>query len=308
MTRRRTGCLAFAVLLFGVLAVLLYLPRDPAPAPSRPWVSDAGLSMGFLDSGGSRIRFVRGGSGPPVVLLHGFASSVYTWKDVMPALAASHEVIAFDFPGFGDSSIPDPLDAGAYPGLVVEVMDRLRIPRASLVGNSLGGAVAVAVAAEHPGRVDRLVLIDSAGFNFDAGERPLLLRLIAAPGAASLIERLPIRRRLTAAGLRQVFHDPALVTDERVDAYAAPMMRPGAARAAAQVLSRRGAPFPVDRVRAPTLVIWGREDSWIPVAHASRFGAAIPGAQVEIIEACGHVPQEEKPAVVSGLIADFLIR
>jgi 4,5:9,10-diseco-3-hydroxy-5,9,17-trioxoandrosta-1(10),2-diene-4-oate hydrolase len=305
LTARRLGCLGagLAIVLAGVLLLAVTARR---PAPDRPWIAEAGCELGYLDLGGRRLRFVRAGSGPAVVLLHGFASSVYTWKDVIPALAASHDVVAIDFPGFGDSSIPDPLDAATYPATVIDVMDRLGIARASLVGNSMGGSVAVAVAAQWPGRVDRLVLIDSAGFNFEAKDRPFLLRAMASPGAGALMEMLPVRRRLVAAGLRQVFHDDALVTDERIDAYAGPMMRPGAARAAAQVLSRRMADFPVARVKAPTLVIWGGDDAWIPVAHAQRFADAITGAQVVILEGCGHLPQEERPAEVGPLLDRFL--
>ena len=99
------------------------------------------------------------------------------------------------------------------------------------------------------------------------------------------------------------------MTDERVDEYAVPMMRPGAARAAAELL---GNPIPSDfaalvaRVRAPTLVVWGREDTWIPVAHAGRFTAAIPGSTAVVLDSCGHVPQEEKPAEVAALVRPFL--
>jgi pimeloyl-ACP methyl ester carboxylesterase len=228
---------------------------------------------------------------------------------VLPALAARHDVVAIDLPGFGGSSIPRPLQGASYPGVVLAVMDHLGMRRASLVGNSLGGSVAVAVAGEHPERVDRLVVIDSAGFNFAAGDRPWILRLLAAPGVAALAERLPVRRRLVAAGLRQVFFADALVTEERIDEYAAPMLRPGAARAAAELLSAPGPPdfaALLARVRAPTLVVWGREDTWIPVAHAQRFVESIRGARGVILGNCGHVPQEEKPAKVAGALQHFL--
>jgi len=303
---RRAGCAVAALLL--ALAGLLLLPESP-PGPVGGWMMRAGVAPVFVDVPGARVRYVRKGSGPPVVLLHGFASSLYTWKDVLPALAAGHDVVAIDLPGFGGSSIPRPLQAASYPGVILAVMDRLGLDRASLVGNSLGGSVAVAVAEEHPERVNRLVLIDSAGFNFRARDRPWILRLVAAPGVASAAERLPVRRRLVAAGLRQVFFRDDLVTEERIDEYAAPMLRPGAARAAAELLA---APGPADfaavaaRVRAPTLVVWGREDTWIPVAHASRFTAAISGATAVVLEECGHTPQEEKPAEVAALLRKFL--
>lgn len=307
MTGRRAGAAA-AVVLALALAALLLLP-EPAPGPAGGWMAGAGVVPAFVDVPGARVRYVRKGSGPPVVLVHGFASSLYTWKDVLPALAAGHDVVAIDLPGFGGSSIPRPLAGASYPGVVLAVMDHLGLDRAAFVGNSLGGSVAVAVAAEHPERVDRLALLDSAGFNFRVSDRPWILRLIAAPGVAAVAERVPVRRRLVAAGLRQVFFHDELVTEERIDEYVAPMLRPGAVRAAAELLAAPGPPdfaALMARVRAPTLVVWGREDTWIPVAHARRFTDAIPGSTAVVLEACGHTPQEEKPAEVAALLQRFL--
>lgn len=303
---RRAGCAA-AVAVALAAAVALLRPGPP-PGPVGGWMTEAGVVPAFADLGGVRVRYVRKGSGPAVVLLHGFASSIYTWKDVLPALAERHDVVAIDLPGFGGSAIIRPVDTAAYPAVVVALMDHLGLERAAMVGNSLGGSIAAMVAAERPDRVSHLVLIDSAGFNFDPADRPWLLRLVAAPGVAALAERLPMRR-LVEAGLRQVFFRDELVTEERIDEYAAPMLRPGAARAAAELLAAAGRPdFPglLARVRAPSLVIWGRDDTWIPVEHASRFTAAIPGATAAVIESCGHVPQEEKPQETAALVRDFL--
>ena len=308
MTRARAGCLGAAFLALAGLAALTLVP-EPALPPPRPWIFDAGLSLGYLDMGGWRIRYVAAGEGPPVVLLHGLASSAYTWKDAMPALARTHTVIAFDFPGFGDSSIPRPLDAADYPGVTLAVMDRLGIARATLVGNSIGGAVAAVVAAEHPERVDRLVLVDAVGFNLAGADRPWLLRVMGSRVVAALAEALPLRRRVVALGLRQVFHDDTRVTDERVDDYARPMMRPGAMVASAELLRSSipgGVVERLGRVRAPTLVVWGREDRWIPVGDAKRFADAIPGAQVVVIDGCGHVPQEERPEETAAAILAFI--
>lgn len=308
MTRQRAGCAAAAAAVVLAVAALVLLP-EPAPGPAGMWMTRADVAPAFVDVPGARVRYVRKGSGPPVLLLHGFASSLYTWKDVLPALAAGHDVVAIDLPGFGGSSIPRPLQGASYPGVVLAVMDRLGLDRAALVGNSLGGSVAVGVAGEHPERVDRLVLIDSAGFNFQAGDRPWMLRLLAAPGVGGMAERMPVRRRLVAAGLRQVFFRDELVTEERIDEYAAPMLRPGAARAAAELLAAPGPPdfaARLARVRAPTLVVWGRDDTWIPVRDAARFTDAIPGSTAVVLEACGHVPQEEKPAEVAALLQRFL--
>ena len=107
-----------------------------------------------------------------VFYLHGFASSIYTWADVIPRLAADHDVVALDLPGFGGSDVRPELTPSVYPATVLAVMDRLGIARATLAGNSLGGGVAVVLAARHPERVRRLVLLDTAGFSQDPACRP----------------------------------------------------------------------------------------------------------------------------------------
>src|SRR5207344_47344 len=117
----------------------------------------------FDSVAGRRVRFVRKGSGPAIVLVHGFASSLYTWKDVLPALARDHDVLAIDLPGFGQSDCPPDLSSDEYPAVVLGLLDRLGLSRATLVGNSLGGSVVLAVAAERPALVERLVLVDAAG-------------------------------------------------------------------------------------------------------------------------------------------------
>jgi pimeloyl-ACP methyl ester carboxylesterase len=188
-------------------------------------------------------------------------------------------------------------------------MDELGLPRAAVAGNSLGGAVALVAAARHPERVSRLVLVDSAGYNFDPHDRPALLRFMGSPALAPIIGVFPVRRELMEMGLRQVMHDDTYVTPERVDEYVAPLLRPGALAAWHALLTGgRMAAFPhvVSEVRVPTLVVWGDQDAWIPVAHASNFGRDIKGAQVVILPGCGHVPQEECTPALLDRMQPFL--
>jgi pimeloyl-ACP methyl ester carboxylesterase len=297
-----------ATLGLGVVLVLV-VPQDP-PGPTGVWLKEAGLEPRFETVGGHRVRYVRAGAGPAVVLIHGFASSIYTWKDVLPVLARDHDVVALDLPGFGESDQPPGLDGAAFPALVVGLMDRLGVARAAMVGNSLGGATAAGIAALWPERVTGLVLIDSAGFNFAEEDWPWILRLLGGPVGKAL-ERLPIRGWMVRIGLRQVFYDPTLVTRERHDEYFAPLVRPGAIGSMRSLLlarSRDALAFPelVRQVRASTLVIWCREDRWIPVVQADLFLGAITGARKIVLEGCGHVPQEERPQDVLRLLAGFL--
>ena len=255
---------------------------------------------------GLSLRYVRSGQGPTVILLHGIASSIYTWKDVLPALAAHHDVLAVDLPGFGGSAVPKEPSAELAVRSVFGLMDRLGIRRASLVGNSLGAAIALAIAAQAPDRVERLVLIDAAGYNFAPGDRPFVLR-VAAGVPAVMADALPLRPMVSLA-LHQVFHDDRLVTPDRIAEYVAPLRRPGATRVLRALLLTAddlGFPGVVRGVRAPTLIVWGRYDAWIPVRDAARFAADVPGARVALVEA-GHMPQEERPAETAALIEAFL--
>jgi len=290
-----------------VLAALVFvLWPVPFAHDTGSWMAQAGVEPRYETIDGLRLRYVRKGEGPPVLLLHGISSSLYTWKDVLPALAAHHDVIAVDLPGFGDSAIPSPASGDRIARSVVGLMDRLGITRASIVGNSLGGAIAIAIAARLPDRVDRIVLIDAAGYNFAPADRPFLLR-VAGAIPAPVLEALPVRP-MVSLGLRQVFHDDSLVTPDKIAEYVAPMRRPGASAALhGLLLGTDDLHFPgvIREVRAPTLILWGRYDTWIPSRDADRFAADIPGARVLMMEA-GHMPQEERPAETAARVEEFL--
>lgn len=305
MKRTLRWLLVLAVTAF--LAVVFW-PEAP-PGPTGAWLHAAGLEARFDTVEGLRVRYVRAGVGPAVVLLHGFGSSIYTWKDVLPGLAESRAVLALDLPGFGESDRPRDLSFDSYPRVVLGLMDHLGIAQATLVGNSMGGAVATVIAGQTPGRVRGLVLIDAAGFNLEESDRPFLIRL-AGSRIGGLADRLPVRGKLLRLALHQVFHDPALVTEERYNEYLAPLLRPGSTQAVLSLLhSRTLEPRLVAelaaKVKAPTLVLWGREDRWIPVAQADRFVAAIPGARKAVFDGCGHLPQEERPADVLRWLQEF---
>jgi pimeloyl-ACP methyl ester carboxylesterase len=305
----RRGRWRLGLALAGGLLLLLLARGERPASPSGAWMARAGVEPRFVTVDGLRVRYVRRGAGSPVVLVHGIGSSIYSWAEVLPALGQSHDVIALDLPGFGGSDIPAGFGAERYPPLLRSFLDALGLPRVALVGHSLGGAVAAAFAAAEPGRLDRLVLVDAAGFNLAPADRPWLLRGLGWPAAAGVLDLLPMRRRVLALGLRQVFHDDGRVTPERVEEYLAPLARPGAIRFMAGLLRDTralGLPEAIARVRTPTLVIWGRQDAWVPLRDADRFQSAIPGARKAVIEGCGHVPQEERPRELIGLLLEFL--
>ncbi|MEO8358407.1 MAG: alpha/beta fold hydrolase [Vicinamibacteria bacterium] len=296
-----------------VVAVLLVVflaafGREKA-APTGKWLSRANLQAQTLHVGRFDIRYVRKGSGPTVILIHGLASSIYTWSDVINLLAEKFDVVAFDLPGFGESSQPPDLAFADYIPTVLGVMKALDIEKAHFVGNSMGGAISLLMAAREAARVDRVVVLDAAGFNLGPGERPFAVRLLGSRAAGLLAENLPVRRMLTKATLRHLIHDETRVTDERVNEYLAPILRQGAMESARSLLvSRLDENFAEDlpKIQAKTLILWGRFDPWLPEAHADRFVTSIKGARKVMLET-GHMPQEELPADVARIIGEFLL-
>ena len=258
-----------------------------------------------------RINYLERGKGDRnVVLVHGFGSSIYSWKDILGPLEKHFHVYAMDVKGFGYSEKPKDADYSLVTMIdfVADFMDAVGVEKASLVGNSMGGAFCAATAIDYPEKVERLVLIDAAGYPMKI---PFLIRLGTAPVIGS-VGKIFYGEWAVRWGLNQAFHDETLVTPERVRAYYLPSKTPNGINAPRKVLrdfnsvlftyaARR-----FKRVRCPTLVIWGENDAWIPVENARRFGRDIPNAEVVIIKDCGHAPQEEKPGEVIPALLEFL--
>lgn len=315
----------FLLLLLVLGGLLFLIPAEQIPTVGQ-WLTRAGLepqtvrllrgeafgpqaaavapspSPGHMD-----IRYVRKGQGETVVLIHGLASSIFTWADMIDPLSREFDVIALDLPGFGGSSQPGDLSFDDTVVAVLGLMDALGVSKGHLVGNSMGGAISLVIAARHPERVDHLVIVDSAGLDLKERALPLTVQLLASGTAGAIADHVPVRRSLTLATLRQLVHDPSRVTDERVREYVAPLLRPGALTSIRSLLlSRRdqGVEEDLAAIRAPTLVVWGRFDPWLPESHGDRFARAIKGARKVVLET-GHMPQEEKPADMARLLGEF---
>jgi pimeloyl-ACP methyl ester carboxylesterase len=300
---------ALLALLLLVLFCIFPLPRLEVGG----WMASSGIAPRYervlVGSRPLTLRYVRKGAGESIVLLHGLASSIVTFRAILPDLARDHDVIAVDLPGFGGSEIPSDLTLALLPEAVLALLDRLGVHSATLLGNSLGGGVAAWIAAEHKERVDRLVLVDSVGFNLERKDWPRTLRLSLAMGR--VLDPLPLRRLIVSHALHEVFFDPGRVTRSEVDEYLAPLLRPGAPAASRAILSSSAEVAPrllgaIRELSLPTLVVWGREDRWIPVGQALLFAQAIPGARLAILDGCGHMPQEECPERTLAEVRRFL--
>jgi pimeloyl-ACP methyl ester carboxylesterase len=232
------------------------------------------------------------------------------WRAMLPKLSATHDPIAIDLPGFGESDRPRRFayDYAAFTGIVEEVLDQLEVARAALVGHSMGGGVALTLAARRPERVERLALIAPAIFPLPM---PPEGKLLMVPRLGELLWTLgttrgEMRRHL----IRSHFRDAAAVTDEFVDHVWQRFNRAGgraASWAALQPLLRLPATTadPM-RVRAPTVLLWGDEDRLTPLEHGRRLVRQIARAQLRVIPACGHSVPLERPDELLRQLVPFL--
>ncbi|POX40518.1 alpha/beta hydrolase [Streptomyces sp. Ru73] len=270
-----------------------------------------------------RVRISGPADGPPVVLLHGIARSLEDWQLTHDLLAArGYRVISTDLPGFGlTRRMAGRAGLASFARAVVGVLDALGERRpVHLMGNSLGGAVAMTVAAEHPGRVATLVLANSAGFGREANLslRPMAYAVLAAlPGVGRRF-----RARARDAGVqvnRDLFHDPRHATEEMIRhagevgrqpdfraTFAATLLRLGVPALGSYPGWRRALLARTAAARVPTLVVWGDADTVLPVKHFHAAVAALPHARSHLFPATGHMPQIERAAEFAELAAGFL--
>ena len=300
-------------MVFGILTLLLVLGGYWAWTPDIPRATlEARYANGpadFITVDGMRLHVRDSGpkDAPAVVLLHGFGGSVHTWDDWAAGLQAQYRVVRYDQPGAGLSE-PDRL--GQYTDeramqVLAALLDQLGIQRASLVGHSMGGRLAWRFAAAQPQRVHKLVLVAPDGFaspGFDYGKAPDV-------GWVTGLLRWTLPRPLLRASLAPAYADRAALTGVRVERYHALMLAPGNRDALLarmrQLVLQPPAPF-LERITAPTLLLWGQADKMIPVANAADYQRAMPQARLAVLPGVGHLPQEEAPAASLAEVAAFL--
>ncbi len=300
------GLLLLALVVAGGLA-WLYTPDKPRAAleaeyaqPPSEFVDVAGIRLHVRDTGPR--------TAPAVIFLHGFGASLQTWDGWARDLERDHRVIRYDLPGFGLTGADPSGDYTDARGITVllALMDRLGVARASIVGNSMGGRIAWTFAALRPQRTDKLVLVSPDGFASpgraygEAPKTPLLMRALPY-----VLPSFMLRASLTPA-----YVDPAVVTDALFARYRDMMLAPGVRGA---IVQRMGQQVLVDpapllhRIEAPTLLMWGEQDRMIPFRNSADYMRDVPHATLAALPGLGHLPQEEAPATV-GILREFLDR
>ncbi len=319
MIKKILKALGTVLLILLALAVLvpLLIPLPP-PSDARQLEQVKDPDSQFITIDNLQMHYKQAGSGEPaLVLLHGFGASTFSWRDVMAPLARSASVIAFDRPAFGLTARPmpgewsgrSPYGLDAQIDLLLGLLDAKGIKQAVLVGNSAGGTLSLAFALKYPQRVRALVLVDAAVYG-GGGIPETLKPFFATPWGrwyGTLISRTILSRGMDL--LQIAWHDPARITPEIVAGYQKPLQLANWDRALWELSLAQVAPAFTGRLaelKMPVLVITGDDDRIVPTAQSLRLAQEIPGAQLAVIPACGHLPHEERPAEFLQVIQPFL--
>lgn len=273
-----------------------------APPPSQ-FIAVRGMQLHLRDEG-PRDDPV------PIVLLHGTGASLHTWDGWTRELAREHRVIRFDLPGFGlTGPSPDGVySIESYVDTVLAVADTLHVQRFIVAGNSLGGYVAWATTVLHPERVDRLILVDAAGYPFQSQSVPLAFRIARTPILNRLMRDV-LPRSIVESSLHNVYGDPTRVTPDLVDRYFDLATRAGNRAALVARFDQTTPGSLAERVReiqVPTLILWGRKDRLIPLEFGEQFARDIHGSRLVVFDTLGHVPHEEDPARTVAAVLPFI--
>ncbi len=266
---------------------------------------------------GKRTAFRTGGSGPVILLVHGITGSSAHWEPLLPLLAERFTVIAPDLLGHGQSAKPrGDYSLGAYAAGLRDLLIALDLPRATVVGHSLGGGIAMQFSYQFPERCERLVLVSSGGLGNDVS---LLLRAAALPGSELVLPLLASRRvRSVAAGLGRLLghlrlkpgHDIAELATG-LGSLADSDARQAFLHTLRSVIDPRGQRVSAnDRLHLtevmPSLLVWGARDPIIPARHGEAAHEAMPGSRLELLPDAGHFPQLDDPYRLAAILTDFM--
>jgi pimeloyl-ACP methyl ester carboxylesterase len=311
-------------LLWLLTVVIVFLLVGPfvIPMPVQPDLSAEAVAPGsgrFLTVEGVKTHVKDFGprDGPAVVFIHGFGGSTFSWRETLPVLAsAGYRAIALDLKGFGlsDKRFDEDYSHASQAGFVAGVMDELGVAKATIVGHSMGVSVLAHFATLYPERVEKLVFVDgtinvdSEGSNFDP--LGLLIRFPPLRQWARFIMRWQLNEEQVAARLLTAYYDPDYVTPEIEAGYLAPQKIKDWELALLGIIRDSSennlAPPLKEFSNSPILIVWGEDDTWVPLTKGNSLAESLPGAELIVIPDSGHLPMEERAKLFNEQLLDFL--
>ena len=266
----------------------------------------------FIEIDEVNVHYRDEGEGFPIVLIHGTAASLHTWDAWTDVLIKTNRVIRMDLPAFGITGPNKNADYSieAYTTFLHSFLEKLKLEKFHLAGNSLGGNIAWNYTADYPSKVEKLILVDASGLPTNKSQ-PAIFKMAKTPILNSLFLYIT-PRFLIKKNIEEVYEDDSKITDDLINRYHKMALRVGNRKA---FIDRAKTDFKLDTqvnleklksIQTPTLLIWGAKDLWIPIANGIRMNEILVNSKLEVLENSGHVPMEENPRESLKLMNDFL--
>lgn len=297
----------FALFAVVVIPIVLFWKDDIPVEELKKQYSD--INSRFIEIQGMAVHYKDEGSGIPLVLLHGTASSLHTWEGWSEELQGNFRVIRLDLPAFGLTG-PNPdgvYTIDFYTRFLKQFLDTLQVSHCYMAGNSLGGGIAWSFVAEYPEYVNKLILLDASGYPVESS--PLIFKLAKVPVVSDLM-RYVTPEFIIKNNVEAVYFDDDKVTNELVERYYALTLREGNRQAFIDRARSTDGNYKVEEISEidiPVLIMWGKHDQWIPLEDAYRFEKAITKSYLKVYENAGHVPMEEIPQQTAEDARSFLV-
>tara|TARA_B110000438_G_scaffold27338_1_gene26230 strand:- start:4441 stop:5364 length:924 start_codon:yes stop_codon:yes gene_type:complete len=302
----RNLILIFSCVLI-TLGLILYSPDIPVSDLKKSYTNQYSK---FIPIDGMNVHYRDEGKGQVIVLLHGTGASLHTWDKWADELKNKYRVIRLDLPAYGLTG-PHPdnkYSISNYSKFLHSFVNKLELSDFILSGNSLGASISWHYASVYQDKVKLLSLLSPGGFINKDQESPLVIRLARAPVIRKIL-RYVTPRFFIKNTLKEVYYDNNKLTDQKIDTYRNMILRENN-REAFISRSLSNPKDYTDRLKLisiPTQIIWGNEDTWIPVSNAKFFEAEIQNIRIDIMDETGHIPMEERPQESLDLLLDFII-
>ena len=266
----------------------------------------------FIEIDGMQVHYRIEGEGFPIVLIHGTASSLHTWDAWTKELKKTNTIIRMDLPAFGLTGPNKTADYSikSYTTFLDQFLNEIAIDSFHLAGNSLGGNIAWNYAAEHPNKVDKLILIDASGLPTNK-PRPAVFKMAKTPVVSNLFLYVTPKFFINK-NMQEVYADDTKITDDLVSRYHKMALREGNRQAfidRARMDFKLGSKANIDKLKSiqnSTLLIWGAQDNWIPLDNGKRMDSVMHNSKLVVLENSGHVPMEENPEESLAIFKQFM--
>lgn len=264
----------------------------------------------LVNLNGIETYVVEMGEGECIIFVNGIAVTSYTWRGVIKALKDKYHIFAMDFKGFGHSE----KNGGEYSVEIYTqqlkfLINHYNITKATLVASSLGGRIALNYILQFPEKINKLILLDSAGYQINKKNLSFLVKLFRFELFRKLFE-ISLTKCAVRIFIKWALENERIIDEELVDTYFSPLNEKGGIEALTSLiksLSYSDLNYEaIKTINVPTLIIWGDKDKWFPKSDAYKFHKDIRNSKLIIIKDCGHGPHEEYPEKVSEIIEDFM--